>query len=86
MHIPAQILLKEEVGQRELERWPQYQGRLVPGANNYKTLHLNTLQYFLFWTAFYVRRSGQSSSGQSSSLRRHAVSFPSYGSLRKVGN
>ena len=79
-----QILLKEERGQKELERWPQYQGRLVPDAGQQRTVHLNTLQYFLFWTAFYVLRSNQSSGDSAASSRRPVNAFPTYGSLRKV--
>ena len=79
-----QILLKDEAGQKELDTWPQYQGRLVPGPSNRNYLHMNTLQYFLLWTAFYVLRSGQSSTGQSSSSRRPVFASATFGNMRKV--
>lgn len=80
-----QIMLKSEAGQQELESWPQYHGRLVPSFGDAKILHLNTLQYFLLWTAYYVFRSGQSSIGQPVASRRTVFASTSYGSmLRKV--
>lgn len=79
-----QILLKDESGQQELEKWPQYHGRLVSGPGNKKYLHMNTLQYFLLWTAFYVLRSGQNSSGQSTSSRRPVFASATFGNMRKV--
>ncbi|DBB02511.1 TPA: hypothetical protein ACH3X3_011503 [Trebouxia sp. C0006] len=81
--VMTQILLKDESGQKELDRWPQYQGRLVPGPSNRKYLHMNTLQYFLLWTAFYVLRSGQSSTGQSSGSRRPVFASATFGNMRK---
>ena len=88
LSVPAQILLKDETGQKELERWPQYQGHLVSGPSNRKYLHMNTVKYFLLWTAFYVLRSGQSSSGQQTRSRRPVFSSVSYGSLgfKQVGS
>lgn len=56
-----QIFLKTEAGQKELDRWPQYEGCLVPAYGG-KRIQLNTLQYFLLWTAFYVLRTAHASS------------------------
>ena len=56
-----QIYLKTEAGQKELNKWPQYQGCLVPAYGG-KRIQLKTLQYFLLWTAFYVLRSAHTSS------------------------
>ena len=60
-YVSLQILLRSEAGQKELDRWPQYQGCLVPAYAG-KRIHLKTLQYFLLWTAFYVLRTAHTSS------------------------
>lgn len=60
-YVSLQIFLRSEAGQKELNRWPQYHGCLVPAYGG-KRLHLKTLQYFLLWTAFYVLRTAHTSS------------------------
>ena len=60
-NVCLQIFLKTEAGQKELARWPQYQGCLVPAYGGTR-IQLSTLQYFLLWTAFYVLRMAHASS------------------------
>ncbi|PNW82237.1 hypothetical protein CHLRE_06g278126v5 [Chlamydomonas reinhardtii] len=62
--LPAhtQELLKEPggLGRRLLDSWPQYRGRIRPDVTGRPQVFLNVLEYFMFWTAFYVLRGSTS--------------------------
>ena len=76
-----QIFLRTEAGQKELERWPQYEGCLVPAYGG-KRIQLKTLQYFLLWTAFYVLRTAHASSSDTMGPRPPQTTR--YGQFKQV--
>ncbi len=70
---------------RELERWPQYQGRILQDGHGRTQIHLNVFYYFLFWMAFYVLRGSRTQPGGAPShLRLYSHLAPSFGSVAKV--
>ena len=73
------------LSRQELERWPQYRGRIFQDAQGRTQIHLNVLSYFLFWMAFYVLRGSQA---QSLAAPTRAALYshlnPSFGSVKKV--
>lgn len=76
-----QVFLRTEAGQKELDRWPQYQGCLVPAYGG-KRIQLKTLQYFLLWTAFYVLRTAHASSSDAMGPRPPQTTR--YGQFKQV--
>jgi len=56
-----EMLMEMFGGRKALEKWPQYYRHLKPDQRDPEkcAVHLNTLEYFFFWTAFYVLKSGQ---------------------------
>jgi hypothetical protein len=74
---------------RALEKWPQYKGHLKPDPRDPEkcVVHLNTLEYFIFWTAFYVLRSSQVSGSYHPAAppRGYGHLTPSFGAVTKVG-
>ncbi|GBF95518.1 hypothetical protein Rsub_07868 [Raphidocelis subcapitata] len=63
--LPAhtQELLQTAGGRAELERWPQYRGRLRAEAGGRCQVMLNMYEYFMFWAAFYVLRGTRGHEG-----------------------
>lgn len=67
----------------ELERWPQYLGRLLVDGAGRAHVRLPTFQYFLFWFAFYVLRSGQTAA-EPARMRGSRYLAPSLGAVKKA--
>jgi len=67
----------------ELERWPQYRGRLLVDGAGRTHVRLATFQYFLSWFAFYVLRSGQAAA-EPARARGGRYLAPSLGVVKKV--
>ncbi|KAG2445175.1 hypothetical protein HYH02_008643 [Chlamydomonas schloesseri] len=103
--LPAhtQELLKEPggLGRRLLDTWPQYRGRIRTDVTGRPQVFLNVLEYFMFWTAFYVLRGstsdgsrvdsrppggGSSSAGMMGSYVYGQLSGSYGGAIRSVGN
>ncbi|KAK9917041.1 hypothetical protein WJX75_000269 [Coccomyxa subellipsoidea] len=81
----TQVLLALEGGRQELERWPQYRGRIFQDAQGRTQIHLNVLSYFLFWMAFYVLRGSQSQSlAAPTRTALYSHLNPSFGSVKKT--
>ncbi|BDA48624.1 hypothetical protein COCOBI_12-3050 [Coccomyxa sp. Obi] len=81
----TQLLLASEAGRKELERWPQYRGRIFQDPQGRTQIHLNVLSYFLFWMAFYVLRGSQAQSlAAPSRAARYNHLAPSFGSVKKT--
>ena len=69
----------------EMERWPQYRGRIVLDAQGNPHIHLSVLTYFLFWTAFYVLRGSHASHTTEAARPARTLSLtPNFGSVKKV--
>ncbi|KAK9831540.1 hypothetical protein WJX81_007383 [Elliptochloris bilobata] len=79
----TQLLLASEAGRAELERWPQYRGRLLVDGAGRAHVRLLTFQYFLFWFAFYVLRSGQAAA-EPARARGGRLLAPSLGAVKKT--
>jgi hypothetical protein len=70
---------------KELERWPQYRGRILQDGLGRNQIHLNVFTYFLFWMAFYVLRGSQTQqSAAPAHMRRYSHLTPSLGSMAKA--
>ena len=77
------------LNRRELARWPQYGGRVFTDAAGRPQVHLNVFGYFLFWTAFYVLRGGQTTRhdvAPAYAQPRYGHLTPSLGTVRKACN
>ncbi|KAG2439532.1 hypothetical protein HXX76_004885 [Chlamydomonas incerta] len=81
--LPAhtQELLKEPggLGRRLLDTWPQYRGRIRADVTGRPQVFLNVLEYFMFWTAFYVLRGSTSDGSRVDSRPPAGGSSSGYG-------
>ena len=69
-------------GRAELERWPQYRGRLRPDAAGRWQVVLNMYEFFMFWAAFYVLRGSR---GAEAAAARAAAGGAGGGAAGGVG-
>ncbi|CAK0739108.1 hypothetical protein CVIRNUC_001137 [Coccomyxa viridis] len=82
--IRTQLLLRSAPGRAEMERWPQYKGRIVLDGQGNPHIHLSVLTYFLFWTAFYVLRGSHASHTAEATRPVRTLSLtPNFGSVKK---